>query len=133
MSSQAQFRPTPIAKLEQLSTVEVRHDVLRTRDIRPGHTSALPGVSGSIEGHTQRFEDVHARPRQLAPHLQRVQNTLAADGQPRSSSARVTTTSTGEDGIKLEPQDRIDFPSFKEAKGHQLKNRLTPIRNRGSI
>lgn len=132
MSSQAQFKPTPIAKLEQLSTVEIRRDVLRSRDIRPGHTSAIPGVSGSIEGHTLRFEDVQGRPKQLAPHLARLQNTLAPDGQPPRPSDRVIKASTGEAAVKLEPQERIDFPDFREAKGHNLKNRITTLRNRGS-
>jgi len=130
--SQSPWGPSPIAKLEQLSTVEAKHDILSQRDIRPGHTTALPGVAGDLGGNSLRFDDIHSQPKVLAPHLSRMQNKLDFDGQPRRKSSRVREMSTGQLGRALESQERVDMPDVRDEKGHNLKNRVVSVRNRGS-
>jgi len=131
--AQSPWRPSTIAKLEQLSTVEVRHNVFQQRDIRPGHTTAVPGMAGGLEGNSLQFEDLPEEPKVLAPHLQRLQNKLDLDGQPRRKGSRVQEMSAGQLGRALESQERVPMPDRRDSMGHNLKNRIVPVRNRGSV
>ena len=131
--AQSPWKPSMIAKLEQLSTVEVRHNVFRQRDIRPGHTTAIPGMDAGVEGHSLQFEDGQDRPRVLAPHLKRIQNGLDFDGQPRRKGNKTLKMSDGQLGRALESQERVAMPDRRDEKGHNLKNRITVVRNRGTL